>query len=649
MGPASQGMVDRVKGGADSVKLMAFNSVEDMLKESSQQRFFPARIIVASKYIGNDPEGTIDSLYGYWQSYSADILMVCLASEQAGNDRLFMSRFKAGNCSPVVIQQLGEPIMLDMILSTVPSLRAKHYTSSDLKVPSMQSSYAAAAAPVAQKMVQPDPVEAPKKKGFLGGIFGGKSKDAQPKKPQEQAQRPAPKGNVVPNAPAAVGQGVQVLGDAAAGINGYAASEAGAAAAGLAGTMGAGGVIDRNFVDKAHAKAHISEGFQPQQAEEYKFAAGESMPLDMLDLGSMGENHSETGLLDDDELDQPFVVPAQEEAQYTGMEQQNYTQSIPVQEQDVEEYVDSPVSAFDTVLAGNELEEEGDGNYWGNAGQDDGNGWGSQEPNLPQENGYDPEENFNGGVFGNPVAGIDQFDNGNGFNENTQGVYQEPYQEQYTDQVDETYAPVAGGYYVVPTQRQIIIVTGDSGVGVTTQCAMMAMEFKEEGFRPLIVDLDDQRHGALANLTNSQLRETRWGSNISRADAVDMDGLHILSNGYSNGTSDEDYETLLGHDPKIFSAFNRVIIDCPLRNLSKIEGLFGSSDVVFLVAGSYVGLVNLAQAMQNRELINDDLMEEISKLAGFHAQNKADTFDTDLAEFSEVFVADRFDWLKGVK
>lgn len=552
-GPKNPAVVKALQPQVDSVSLMGYMSVGEMISEFNSKKIFPKRIIVSAKTF-QDADAELEELYRYVldSNPGVKVVLICDLLNQDGSDAKFMAKFKTSSCTPVLAEKIGVPELVFLTMQPVPDIRARYYKKEDIVVPELSAGFA-----LAEEERQAPPQEAAPAKKKKKGLFGfGRGKD-------------------IPEIAVPADNTAETVNSLSSAMNVEAMNSLLIphspipAVGGLVGGYG-----------DASVSASLA-GIRPVGAAEEET----DFTFDELLGGGFSEGFSETGLLEE-EPEEEYIEEAPQQAQE--WVQQEWVEPEAVVEEEPNPFGE-PVLGFELPYAGD-----------------------------VSNDGFKIEEFSDGGE-----------------------VYQE--QGQYTPDVG---VGAGGGYFTVPTARKVVVVTGDNSVGVTSQCSMMAVESNESGHRTLVVELDELRHGFLTNLGFSDIANTIWGDNIQTGRVVDSEGISILSNGYNTGITEDDYEAILSGEH--FHGYNKVIIDCPIRNLGKLKALLPTSEVVVLVAGSYMGLTNLARCMEDRNLIDDDLMETLSEVGKFSAQNCANGFENDLSEFSASHISDRFDWLKEV-
>jgi len=280
VGPKSPQLIKALSKSADNVEFNTYNSVADIIKESTMRHIFFDRIVISENILKNTRED-LQALNNYITEFSDNtkIVFVCQGNA-SGNSEIFNELFNSPLYTSVLVERVTTTKLLEFVKGDITELKAKYYSLDVKTTKSVVSKYAEE---------KPEPKETGgtkvEKLGFFKSLFGGK-KNNPPKienqKPVEELPQTERKGieTVSKNThEIPLGSG---LSDVAVGT-----------------VIGAGASALKNDLEESlnfSTSSPVSSGAL-NYGDDFSHNDFEE---DNLGLGDLGEQHIDTGFLDDD-------------------------------------------------------------------------------------------------------------------------------------------------------------------------------------------------------------------------------------------------------------------------------------------------------------------------------------------------------------
>lgn len=280
VGPMSSKIINSISKSADNVEFSSYSTISDMIKESNSRHIFFDRIVFSEKILKNaKDELHLLNNYISENSDNTKIVFICQGNDNE-NSNLFSELFTSPLHTVVLVEKVTTSTLLEFVKGDIQELKAKYYSLDVKTTKSVTSKYTDT-----NETVTPVGVEKVEKKGFLKSLFGGK-KNVTPKvenkNPVEDTSLTEgnmvnlPSQNTLENPiPSSVGVGTSI-GVLGAGLEAL-KSETNSFGNSFDSVPGLGGGQDFN------------NEFSSYSEEE-----------DILGIGDLGEQHVDTGFLDED-------------------------------------------------------------------------------------------------------------------------------------------------------------------------------------------------------------------------------------------------------------------------------------------------------------------------------------------------------------
>lgn len=280
VGPMSQKLISTISKSADNVEFSSYSDIASMIKESTMRHIFFDRIVFSEKILKN-PEVELKALNDYIAEFSDNtkIVFIC-QGKGTNNHEIFNNLFDSPLYTVVLIEKVSTNILLDFVKGDITELKAKYYSLDVKSIKSMTSK-----SPEGVPKEKEVPLAKKEKKGFFKSIFGGKKNNHQKIENQKSdidgSSNSGKEGNLVSQNSLEVGAGIVSSGVALG-------TEIGAGASAIK----TGVDIIGSVVDSVPVSSRTSD-FNDQNSYN-------SLDDDFLGLGGLGEQHVDTGFLDDD-------------------------------------------------------------------------------------------------------------------------------------------------------------------------------------------------------------------------------------------------------------------------------------------------------------------------------------------------------------
>ena len=280
VGPKSPQLIKILSKSADNVEFNTYNSISDMIKESTMRHIFFDRIVLSENILKNTSED-LQALNSYITEFSDNtkIVFVCQGNA-SGNSEIFNELFNSPLYTSVLVESVTTTKLLEFIKSDITELKAKYYSLDVKTTKSVVSKYS-------DSNTTPEEPRGTKveKKGFFKSLFGGK-KNTSPKienqNSSEEYATTERKGIKSVSKNSTENPSSNGISDIAMGA-----------------VMGAGASALKNEVEgnlNFNTSAPVSVG-APNFNNDFSYNDFEE---DNLGLGDLGEQHIDTGFLDDE-------------------------------------------------------------------------------------------------------------------------------------------------------------------------------------------------------------------------------------------------------------------------------------------------------------------------------------------------------------
>lgn len=316
VGPKSLTVINTLKKLADNITFHTYPDVQAMIKESMLRHISFDRIVFSTVLLqdqnGNlsveDAEGDLRELNEFIKNYS-DNTSIVMITNQGKNEseitEIFKNIFNSPMYTPVIMSKTTPRNLLELITEDITTLKTKYYV---LDVDRDKTIVSSNESVKKNPVTDPDksPVEKKKKGGFFSGLMGGKKKSPEPAKKVEEVKQVAEQ---VENTAETVAENV---GDFSSGPKSV--------------FTGFGGEIQpdtqpnsnnyqNNLFDSDDGSSgvgtgNVTGGFSDTDEED-----------EMLSLGDMGEQHTDTGFLDEEEEENDEELQAYLHSQQSSVEE----------------------------------------------------------------------------------------------------------------------------------------------------------------------------------------------------------------------------------------------------------------------------------------------------------------------------------------
>lgn len=315
LGAMSGKLIDKMSKSADNIEFKAYDSIQEMVRDSTLRHIFFDRIVFSEKIL-NNPEKDFKCLNDYISEYSDNTTIVFICQKTSmKNERLFSEIFNSPLYTPVLVGNVTVKVLLEFVKSDINELRVKYY-SLDVKKDNP-----------AQVDVDKSTAEKPVKKGFFNSLFGGKKNSAEKfEKENADSDDVSNEGKAEETSP---NQGFGLPSGSFVSDGGF------SSVVGMTGNMVEKG-LEKNLDSNESSRGLGGVG----DFNDINFEKNDE--VDSLGIGDLGEMHIDTGFLDDD-------AESEIEQELESLEQ---SQSVDVDSEENLERVDYiPSSSFDLGTA----------------------------------------------------------------------------------------------------------------------------------------------------------------------------------------------------------------------------------------------------------------------------------------------------------
>lgn len=280
VGPMSSKLINSISKSADNVEFSTYNTIADMIKESTMRHIFFDRLVFSEKILKN-PREELQALNNYISEFSDNtkIVLIC-QGKNVENSEIFTELFNSPLYTVVLVDTVTTSILLEFVKGDITELKAKYYSLDIKEAKALTSKYSEESNKAPQGVV-----EKPEKKGFFKSLFGGKKNSPQKSEiqnPQKESSTTEGKGTEKVSQKSVETPSGSSVPDVAIG-----------------GVMGAGASVVKTGIDVIGT----SVGSVPVSAGASNFGDDISyndFEEDILGIGDLGEQHVDTGFLDDD-------------------------------------------------------------------------------------------------------------------------------------------------------------------------------------------------------------------------------------------------------------------------------------------------------------------------------------------------------------
>ncbi|MGV3076266.1 hypothetical protein ACEE21_14370, partial [Clostridium baratii] len=280
VGPMSSRLISSISKSADNIEFSSYSSIAEMVKESKMRRIFFDRIVFSEKILKNS-EKELRVLNDYISEFSDNtkVVFVCQGTDMK-NVETFNSLFDSPLYTVVLAEKVTTSILLEFVKGDITELKAKYYSLDIKGAKAIKGKYAEQGGND-NKVVD----EKPKKKGFLQSLFRGK-KNVPPKVEnqipvKEPSTTEGKSSETVSKNPLDLGAETISSGASMTGVIGASA------------TVVAGGLeAIKNSTDVVPGLGGVQDYGSENSYNEFD--------IDNLSIGDLGEQHIDTGFLDEE-------------------------------------------------------------------------------------------------------------------------------------------------------------------------------------------------------------------------------------------------------------------------------------------------------------------------------------------------------------
>lgn len=132
VGSMSSRLISSISKSADNVEFSSYSSIADMIKESTMRHIFFDRIVFSEKIL-TDSESELQALSNYIAEFSDNtkIVLICQGKDME-NPRIFSSLFESPLYTVALVEKVTTKTLVEFVTSDIVELKAKYY-SLDIK------------------------------------------------------------------------------------------------------------------------------------------------------------------------------------------------------------------------------------------------------------------------------------------------------------------------------------------------------------------------------------------------------------------------------------------------------------------------------------------------------------------------------------
>lgn len=524
VGKNSKAIVDSISKHYDDIKFYVFDSVSDMINESLLRHIFFDRIVFSESMFDKiSPERDLRKLNDYIIENSESTSVVLIGKDKDSEVlRLFNEIFKSPLYTAVILQKTTLYTMCEIVKAEILELRMKYYPESQ------------------EGISQPDSKKSKSSESRgIGSLFSRSKKENQEESTKTENSVPS---NVT-DSKSAVNESNPTINNntEVGGKNIPQGIENGDS--GMSGSL-----KNRNLADSDWSGAGVGS--------ESPAESSISSEDDFLGLGSFGRSHSDTGFLDEEELE------SQEGNDGSGA---------------------SPVNIKDQ-------------NYEN-----------SQKSRVPEKQNRES--------YVNPRTDNDYI-------------------------IDSLNLDI-GSF------SQVVLITGERGVGVTSTLVDFAFSLYNDGESVLIVDCDFKRNGVLSYIDSRDFYDRGNENGIDNINPYMDEQADILSNGYGSSISKSSLMAALN---ALKGDYDRILLDCPLDCLGCIsERVMRGKSVLILVKADRASLISTSIGLTDRVCVESGLEKYMMNNSIVGVFNPNSELYDDIDFIKETFMFPNGCWLENIE
>lgn len=186
VGPKGDKIALSINNIADNVEFFIYDTIENMIRESTVRHVFFDRVVFSEKVLG-DPNNDLNILNSYLKEYSDKTSVVFICSQESyPSIEIFNKVFNSPLYTPAILPNVKVSMLIDIVTLDIISVKTKYYTS-DVDVVKT----------FANKVVEePKPeissVNAkPAKRGLFSRLFGGNKNNSENSSNQFSGEEPS--------------------------------------------------------------------------------------------------------------------------------------------------------------------------------------------------------------------------------------------------------------------------------------------------------------------------------------------------------------------------------------------------------------------------------------------------------------------------
>ena len=296
IGPKSLAVINRLKTLADNISFHTYPDIRSMVKEAMLRHISFDRIVFSTVLLqdqnGNlsveDVEGDLRELNEFIKNYSDNTSIVLITNQGTKElevTEIFKSMFNSPMYTPVIMSKTTPKNLLEIVTEDITTLKTKYYVLDVDKDKTIVSSNESVEKKSETETTKSS-IEKKKKGGFFSGLMGGKKKSPDVSTPVQEVKQEAE--DVVNK----VEEASEISTDFSAGPKSVFTGFGGESSSN---SNSESNNFTKNIFDSQNSSS--SDGME-------SFTTGFSDPTgedDMLSLGEMGEQHTDTGFLDEEE------------------------------------------------------------------------------------------------------------------------------------------------------------------------------------------------------------------------------------------------------------------------------------------------------------------------------------------------------------
>lgn len=296
IGPKSLAVINRLKTLADNISFHTYPDIRSMVKEAMLRHISFDRIVFSTVLLqdqnGNlsveDVEGDLRELNEFIKNYSDNTSIVLITNQGTKElevTEIFKSMFNSPMYTPVIMSKTTPKNLLEIVTEDITTLKTKYYVLDVDKDKTIVSSNESVEKKNETETTKSS-IEKKKKSGFFSGLMGGKKKSPDVSTPVQEVKQEAE--DVVNK----VEEASEISTDFSAGPKSVFTGFGGE---GSSNSNSESNNFTKNIFDSQNSSS--SDGME-SSTTGFSDPTGED---DMLSLGEMGEQHTDTGFLDEEE------------------------------------------------------------------------------------------------------------------------------------------------------------------------------------------------------------------------------------------------------------------------------------------------------------------------------------------------------------